>query len=152
MNYFYSCPKPLGYLIVTLDEKQKVSDSYFSYTKGTVKPLPAGEAKTALDNYFTSQKPLALSLVSKDIKGTDFQKSIWSIISKTKFGKTVTYTELAEAVGNTNAVRAAGTACGQNKIALFIPCHRVVRKSGEDMGYAWGPERKRALLVHEGVI
>lgn len=149
---FYTCPKPLGYLLVSLDDKQKVNAAYFSDIKGTAKPLPAGEVKTALDNYFTSQKPLALSLVSKEVAGTDFQKSIWSIISKTKLGKTVTYTELAEAVGNTKAVRAAGTACGQNKVALFIPCHRVVRKSGEDMGYAWGPERKRALLAHEGVI
>ncbi len=150
--FAYTCPKPLGYLIVNLDEKQKVTTAYFSNTKGTAKPLPAGEVKTALDNYFESKKPLALSLVSKNIKGTDFQKSIWSVISKTKFGKTVTYTELAQEAGNVKAIRAAGTACGQNKVALFIPCHRVVRKAGEDMGYSWGPERKRALLQHEGVI
>lgn len=146
--YYYTCPKPLGYLEITLDTLGRVKAAIFVDKKGPGKTLP-GILKTALDNYFKSRKNIPSNLVSKELKGTDFQKSIWNIISKTAVGKTITYTYMAEQVGSQNAVRAAGTACGKNPVALFIPCHRVVRKQGEDYGYAWGTQRKKWLLEFE---
>ena len=66
-------------------------------------------------------------------------------------GETITYTELAMRAGKPGAARAAGTACGRNPVALAIPCHRVVRTSGEDFGYSWGSDRKKWLLTFENV-
>ena len=146
--YSYKCPKPLGTLEITLDTKEKVKTAVFVDKKSKALVLPK-VVENALDNYFNKKKPLLQSLLSRDLAGTDFQKSIWAVICKTDFGETITYTDMAEMVGNSSAVRAAGTACGKNPIALFIPCHRVVRKQGEDYGYAWGPHRKKWLLEFE---
>jgi O-6-methylguanine DNA methyltransferase len=146
--YYYLCPKPLGYLEVTLDQKQKVLTAIFVDNKKTG-GIPPNNIKDALDGYFKTRKNIPISLISEEIKGTDFQKNTWTIISKIRFGKTITYSDMAESMANTNAVRAAGTACGRNPAALFIPCHRVVRKNNEDYGYSWGTERKKWLLDFE---
>jgi O-6-methylguanine DNA methyltransferase len=146
--YYYTCPKPLGYLEIILDTTGRVKTAVFVEKKGSGKTLP-DTLRTALDSYFKSRKNIPSNLVSKKLKGTDFQKSIWTVISKAPFGKTITYTDMAKKVGSENAVRAAGTACGKNPVALFIPCHRVVRKEGEDYGYSWGIERKKWLLDFE---
>lgn len=65
-------------------------------------------------------------------------------------GETRTYSDIAEQVGKPESVRAVANACGKNEIAVVIPCHRVVRKSGELAGYRWGSERKAELLKREG--
>ena len=77
------------------------------------------------------------------------QKNVWAEIQKIHFGKNSTYKEIAKNIKNEKAVRAVGTACGKNPVALFIPCHRVIRKTGEDYGYAWGEKRKKLLLDFE---
>ena len=64
-------------------------------------------------------------------------------------GKTATYSEIAAAIGAPNAVRAVAGACGANKLAVIIPCHRVVRSDGALSGYRWGPGRKQALIDRE---
>ena len=64
-------------------------------------------------------------------------------------GSTVSYAELAARIGSPKAVRAVGTACGANALAVAIPCHRVLRSDGDLSGYRWGVERKRALLLRE---
>lgn len=117
--------------------------------------------KNELDNYFINKKDFSKEFLEKyidikSLKATDFQKSIWSIICKVKIGETINYTQMAIKSDNLLAARAAGTACGKNPLALFIPCHRVLRKDGEvnyaDRGYSWGPERKTFLLEMEGYI
>jgi methylated-DNA-[protein]-cysteine S-methyltransferase len=147
-TYYYECPKPLGYLEITLDSTEKVLTAVFVDTKQKTIPLPSG-ISFALDQYFTKQKEIPKKLISKEIFGTVFQKSIWEVISTVEFGKTITYTDMAQEAGRPLATRAAGTACGKNPVALFIPCHRVVRKQGEDYGYSWGIERKKWLLKFE---
>lgn len=84
-----------------------------------------------------------------DVRGTAFQHQVWQALRDIKVGQTASYTEIAAAIGSPKAVRAVAGACAANNIALAIPCHRVVRTDGSLSGYAWGVERKRALLDHE---
>ena len=84
-----------------------------------------------------------------DIRGTAFQARVWRALQKIPLGKTATYAEIAAALGEPKAVRAVAQACAANKLALLVPCHRVVRSDGGLGGYRWGPERKRALLDRE---
>jgi len=86
------------------------------------------------------------------IQGTHFQKCVWEEISKIPPGHTITYTQLAERAGFPRAVRAAANACGANKLALIIPCHRVIRSDGSLGGYRWGLETKQKLLEKEAQI
>ncbi len=90
---------------------------------------------------------LALPL---DIRGTAFQERVWAALTAIAPGETVTYTQLAERIGQPRAVRAVASACAANEIAIAIPCHRVIRATGELAGYRWGVERKAALLRREG--
>jgi AraC family transcriptional regulator of adaptative response/methylated-DNA-[protein]-cysteine methyltransferase len=84
-----------------------------------------------------------------DIRGTAFQARVWRALQKVPPGKTATYTEIAAALGQPKAVRAVAAACAANKLALLVPCHRIVRRDGDLAGYRWGVERKRALLAAE---
>jgi AraC family transcriptional regulator of adaptative response/methylated-DNA-[protein]-cysteine methyltransferase len=84
-----------------------------------------------------------------DIQGTAFQQQVWNILRQIEPGQTMSYTEVAEKVGNPNAVRAVATACASNKLAVVIPCHRVISKDGKLSGYRWGVERKKMLLDNE---
>ncbi|MCI3946402.1 bifunctional DNA-binding transcriptional regulator/O6-methylguanine-DNA methyltransferase Ada [Pseudomonas syringae] len=86
---------------------------------------------------------LALPL---DIRGTAFQERVWQALRNIPAGSTATYTEIATQLGMPSAVRAVANACGANKLAVAIPCHRVVRSDGSLSGYRWGVERKRTLL------
>jgi AraC family transcriptional regulator of adaptative response/methylated-DNA-[protein]-cysteine methyltransferase len=74
---------------------------------------------------------------------------VWEELRKVPAGSTITYAELAKRVGNERAVRAVGTACGANQLAVAIPCHRAVGTDGEMHGYRWGVERKKKLLEWE---
>ena len=89
----------------------------------------------------------------KNIKGTDFQKMVWSEITKISKGKTITYKELALKIGKPKAYRAVANACAKNPLLEIIPCHRVIREDGKMGGYKRkkGIERKKKLLKSEGV-
>jgi AraC family transcriptional regulator, regulatory protein of adaptative response / methylated-DNA-[protein]-cysteine methyltransferase len=84
-----------------------------------------------------------------DVRGTAFQHRVWAALRDIPPGCTVSYAELAERIGEPKAVRAVAGACAANKIAVAIPCHRVVRNDGTLSGYRWGVERKRTLLDRE---
>jgi AraC family transcriptional regulator, regulatory protein of adaptative response / methylated-DNA-[protein]-cysteine methyltransferase len=84
-----------------------------------------------------------------DIRGTAFQARVWRALQRVPPGKTATYSEIAAALGQPRAVRAVAAACAANKLALLVPCHRIVRRDGDLAGYRWGIERKRALLAAE---
>ena len=81
-----------------------------------------------------------------DVRGTAFQQRVWRELQRIPRGETITYAELAARIGSPTAVRAVGTACGANPVALVVPCHRVVRADGTLGGYAWGLDRKVSLL------
>ena len=86
-----------------------------------------------------------------DVRGTAFQEAIWAALRAIPAGETLSYAQLAVAAGKPQAVRAAGTACGANHVAVIVPCHRVQRGDGSMGGYAYGIDRKRVLRAREGV-
>lgn len=93
---------------------------------------------------FNEAKPLSVLL-----RGTNFQIKVWEALMRIPFGYTLAYGDLAALAGIPKAQRSIGTAMAKNNIALLIPCHRVIRESGDIGLYRWGPERKRALMVWE---
>ena len=84
-----------------------------------------------------------------DVQGTAFQQAVWRELTRIPPGETLSYTALAARAGNPKAVRAAGTACGANQVAILIPCHRAQRGDGSLGGYAYGLDRKQKLLKRE---
>lgn len=84
-----------------------------------------------------------------DLSGTDFQKKVWRRLMKIPYGQTVSYAELARAIGRPKAYRAVANACGQNPLPILIPCHRVIASDGKLGGYSSRLKRKRWLLRHE---
>jgi AraC family transcriptional regulator, regulatory protein of adaptative response / methylated-DNA-[protein]-cysteine methyltransferase len=92
------------------------------------------------------EEPQPLSLL---LKGTNYQIKVWEALLQVPCGSVVSYGGLAALAGQPGAQRAAGTAMAQNRIAVLIPCHRVIRESGEIGQYRWGAERKQALLAWE---
>jgi AraC family transcriptional regulator of adaptative response/methylated-DNA-[protein]-cysteine methyltransferase len=84
-----------------------------------------------------------------DIRGTAFQERVWQALRAIPPGRTATYTEIAESIGQPNSARAVARACAANTLAVAIPCHRVIRRDGSLSGYHWGVERKEKLLKRE---
>lgn len=84
-----------------------------------------------------------------DIQGTAFQERVWHALRQVPPGSTISYADLAERIGAPEAVRAVAQACAANKLAVAVPCHRVVRSDGKLSGYRWGVERKHVLLIRE---
>lgn len=139
----------LGNMLIELDEgkltllqftEDPVSDESI---EGMVK-----EVKHQLDEYLSGKrKVFDLPL---DLKGTDFQKSVWQAVNEIPFGQTTTYMKLSQKLGNPAAIRAVGAAIGANPILVIVPCHRIIGTNGQLTGYAGGLERKQALLELEG--
>lgn len=100
-----------------------------------------------LDEYFAGTRS-SFDLKIK-LKGTVFQTKVWEELSKIPYGKTKSYQEIAEVIGNPNAQRAVGFACNKNPILLIIPCHRVISKYGNLTGFVYGLKIKETLLKLE---
>ena len=138
-------PSPLGMLRITYEENLLLTLD-FGQEEGTG-PIPE-EARLWLDRYFAGLDPgkippFRLPEVSA------FRRNVWELLLEIPYGQTVTYGELAEkmaARGFGKCPQAVGGAVGSNPISLMIPCHRVVGAGGRLTGYAWGLERKKALL------
>ena len=116
--------------------------------------LPGGSAHAEvvrqLDQYFEGRR--RVFDLPLDLRGSPFQKVVWSNVARIPFGRIASYSEIAHLVGRPGASRAVGTANGSNPIPLVIPCHRVVGADGSLTGYGGGLPAKRWLLVHEGVL
>lgn len=109
---------------------------------------PAFAQKVARVIAFVEAPGVGLDL-PLDVRGTAFQQRVWLALREIPPGHTVTYSELAQALGAPQSVRAVAGACAANPLAVAIPCHRVVRRDGNLSGYRWGVERKRALIERE---
>ena len=107
-------------------------------------PAALEAAAAQLREYFAGERT-AFDL-DLDLVGTPLQRAVWERLQAIPYGETVTYTELAQAVGRPNAVRAVAAAVGRTPVPVVVPCHRVVGRDGSLTGYAGGLERKRALL------
>lgn len=93
--------------------------------------------------------PGAMPDLPIELRGTAFQARVWDVLRRIPVGQTATYSDIARSIGQPTAARAVAQACASNKVAVLIPCHRIVRADGEIGGYRWGAERKRALLAAE---
>ena len=105
------------------------------------------ECLKQLDEYFKGKR--RTFFLNLQPAGTDFQRSVWRQLGKIPYGETVSYSEIAGAIGKPEACRAVGSANGRNPIALVIPCHRVIGSDGSLTGYGGGLWRKEWLLRHE---
>lgn len=109
-------------------EAQRVRDAVAAYFEGDVESIDA---------------------IAIDPQGTDFQRAVWQAIREVPAGKTVSYQDIASAVGKPAAYRAVGTATGRNPVGIAVPCHRIVRSDGGLGGYGGGLHRKEWFLEHE---
>lgn len=102
------------------------------------------------DAYFAGNlKDFDLPLLAQ---GTDFQRNVWECLKTIPFGKTISYLEFSRRVGNEKAIRAVGTANGNNPLTIILPCHRVIGSDGSLVGYGGDLWRKEWLLQHEGSL
>lgn len=152
----YIYKSPIGDLIISTDEShQFITSLEFAYNinKNIIKdnsPTIIKKVKKELDNYFS--KTSKIFNIPIALYGTDFQYDVWMETSKIPFGKVLYYSDIAKNISNKKGsiYRAVGTAEGKNKIAIIIPCHRVVGINKKLTGYAGGLDKKEYLLTHEG--
>jgi AraC family transcriptional regulator of adaptative response/methylated-DNA-[protein]-cysteine methyltransferase len=152
---------PFGWLLVAATEKGicmvSLGDSDQDLTEALRERYPAAdyvqdasyfkEVTPVISNYLSGHQPrLDLPV---DIRATAFRLKVYEALKAIPYGETCSYEEVARAVGSPKAVRAVGSACANNPVALVIPCHRVVRKDGSLGGYRWGLKRKEKLLEME---
>ena len=150
---------PVGRLLLTGDEQALTglymldagSHSATVQPAFTRRPGGFGVAAAQLDEYFAgSRKEFDLPLAPR---GTPFQLAVWEELARIPYGVTMSYGEVALALGKSLlASRAVGLANGRNPISIILPCHRVIGADGTLTGYGWGVDRKEWLLRHEGVL
>lgn len=155
----------LGYMIMAATDKG-VCSVQFDEDKNQLLPLLCKEFPKAelvlsgaqdspeLDNWIQAldrhvSQGAPKPDVPLDIRGTVFQNKVWQFLLSIKEGEVTSYAQVAEKIDNPKAVRAVGSACGKNAIAILIPCHRVLRSDGALGGYRWGLARKQTLLDKE---
>jgi AraC family transcriptional regulator of adaptative response/methylated-DNA-[protein]-cysteine methyltransferase len=147
----------LGPLLIAATDKGLCRVSFDEDAAALAARFPAatieagGEALDSLaaDVVAVVEAPGRAHRLPLDLRGTAFQEAVWQALTAIPAGETRTYSELAALAGNPGAVRAAGSACGANPLALLVPCHRAQRSDGTLGGYAYGLERKRELLNRE---
>ena len=120
-------------------------------------PLPSQihgwheQTTKALENALAGRRIKEFPLLDLTL-GTDFQQRVWQVLKTIACGKTLSYGEVADEIGNRKAVRAVGRACGANPIPVLIPCHRVLASNQKIGGFSGGLDWKRKLLAREGVL
>ncbi|MEZ4794644.1 MAG: methylated-DNA--[protein]-cysteine S-methyltransferase [Flavobacteriaceae bacterium] len=142
---------PLGPLSVE-GNREGISKVFFNPEASTNEPIPAvlEEAVAQLKAYFKGT--LTTFQLHLKPEGTPFQKKVWKQLQEIPFGKTTTYLNIANRLGDPKVIRAAASANGKNPIAIIIPCHRVIGSDGSLIGYAGGLHKKKWLLEHESPI
>ena len=148
------CPSPIGSIQVVALENSIIELKFIdqSSEKAIIDSQSSiiQECVEQLAEYFNgSRNSFDLELSPE---GSEFEKHVWSELSKIPYGSTISYEELAIRLGDIKKIRAAAHANGNNPIPIVIPCHRVIGKDGSLVGYASGLQRKEWLLSHEGAI
>ncbi|MBO9574610.1 MAG: bifunctional DNA-binding transcriptional regulator/O6-methylguanine-DNA methyltransferase Ada [Sphingobium sp.] len=155
---FAVVPSSLGKLLVAGTDKGLCRISFdedeaalrVRFPQATILPADADFAALVKQVVDLVDDPARQADLPVDVAGTAFQQAVWQALRAIPAGETRTYSQIAAAVGRPAAVRATGSACGDNSLAILIPCHRVLRTDGSLGGYAYGLERKEKLLVREG--
>lgn len=146
MTDYFCYQLPIGYLTI-FSKDAAIIEVKFAQTSGGKENKILQEAYQQLQEYFRGERKVFN--LSMQPNGTDFQKKVWEKLTTIGFGETISYQDLADAIGNKKACRAVGNANNKNPLPIFIPCHRVVGKSGKLVGYAGGLEVKKQLLELE---
>lgn len=143
-------PTRFGPLLIEADERAVVRSGFVDAPLEDAGPHPVLLlAAAAVADWDSGLDLSALDRVPLAICGDGFGPRVWRALRGVPAGRTVSYAELAALAGSPRAARAAGRACADNPLAPFVPCHRVLRASGEVGGYVFGPDRKAAMLAHE---
>lgn len=142
-------PKGLCYFTF-MDEETQPMENFEKYFKNHDRiETPQNPLHQEILKEFIREDKSDKKAYSLHVLGTDFQFAVWNEVAKIAPGKKSTYSEIANQLNKPLSVRAVGTAIGKNPIAYFIPCHRVVSKSGKSSGFKWGLELKKQLLQKE---
>jgi AraC family transcriptional regulator, regulatory protein of adaptative response / methylated-DNA-[protein]-cysteine methyltransferase len=142
-----STPKGICHLAFADDEQGALAELKQRYPNASYKQIMDLIQQNAL--YIFSHDWSQLDQVKLHLKGTPFQLKVWEALLKIPAGSLSTYKTIARDIGNPNALRAVGSAIGQNPIAFIIPCHRVIQTSGSFGNYHWGTHRKTAMIGWE---
>jgi methylated-DNA-[protein]-cysteine S-methyltransferase len=150
IKYITYLRTPIGQLKITAD-KTAVNSILFIFDdtkleEENLNPVVT-QCKKELAEYFSGKRKEFDVAVRQ--AGTEFQQKVWSELLKIPYGKTVSYEDIALALGDKKLVRVVGSSNGKNKISIIVPCHRVIGKDGSLTGYAGGMWRKKWLLNHE---
>lgn len=140
---------PLGFTKITGDEEgiSALSILNSEETITDIIPVELEDCVHQLNEYFEGNRTqFDLQL---NPEGTDFQKKVWNLLQTIPYGKTMSYLQLSQQLGDVKAIRAVANANGRNPIWIIIPCHRVIGSNGSLTGYAGGLQRKQWLLEHE---
>ena len=140
---------PIGLIEVGGTDKAVTSLYFVEERKAGVESnAVCAEAVRQIAEYFDGKRQdFELPL---DLSGTEFQRQVWTELTSIPYGQTVSYADLARAIGKPTAVRAVGAANGDNPVSIIVPCHRVIGRDGGLIGYGGGLARKEWLLRHEG--
>ncbi len=143
---------PIGILEISGDSNGIGSIRFCDDPIATSEMIPEVllDAVTQIKEYFSNKRKIFELPLNPD--GTSFQKTVWQKLLEIPYGKTASYQQLANTLGDPKVIRAAASANGKNPISIVIPCHRVVGTDGSLTGYAGGLHRKKWLLEHESGI
>ncbi|HEY8891903.1 MAG TPA: methylated-DNA--[protein]-cysteine S-methyltransferase [Clostridium sp.] len=150
-KYYGYYNSPIGILEIITSDNAVISVMFLEEGKeNTEEPPILKEVIKQFDEYFRgTRKDFDIKC---EITGTEFQKKVWKVLMKIPYGVTLSYKQIAIAIGNEKATRAVGNANGKNIISIIIPCHRVIGSDKSLTGYAGGLNRKKWLLEHEQEI
>ena len=143
---------PVGVLLIEGTSEGIASILFTEETATNPENVPEVLKKTVrqLKEYFNKERTeFSLQLAPK---GTEFQQKVWKELQTIPFGKTTSYQQMANQLGDPKVIRAAASANGKNPISIVIPCHRVIGSDGSLTGYAGGLHRKKWLLAHESPV
>lgn len=149
----YACSTEEGICLLEFTDRRMLETEFKDLQKRLNAKILAGEnehltqLRRELKEYFDGKRKMFNTQLHTP--GTDFQKSVWNALMGISYGQTRSYQQQAESINKPKAVRAVASANGHNRIAIIIPCHRVIGKDGSLTGYGGGLERKRWLLEHE---
>ncbi|MFD1000588.1 methylated-DNA--[protein]-cysteine S-methyltransferase [Ohtaekwangia kribbensis] len=146
---YYS--SPVGDLLIESENDKIITVGFLRDSKKEEMPTATtDQCITELEEYF--YKGRKFFDVELDLRGSAFQLNVWNALLTIPYGRTASYEDIAIRVGDMKSIRAVGLANGQNPIAIIVPCHRVIGKNGNLIGYGGGLENKEWLLYHEGAI
>ncbi|MFN1833630.1 methylated-DNA--[protein]-cysteine S-methyltransferase [Balneola sp. MJW-20] len=150
MTYVSFLESPVGMLRILSNGKGITEIKFIDYEGPDDPDIHTEAAKTQLKEYFEGLRDrFDLDLLPD---GTRFEQSVWDKLNEIPHGSTCCYSDIAEKLGEPSKAQAVGRANGKNPIAIVIPCHRVIGKNKDLVGYAGGIERKEWLLKHEGAL